>query len=208
MKIIDNKKDYYDHLVGKYGMDNKMVYDRRHSLRIRDGVLKLNSWRGFDVKTFCQMYVRIGRLVYIIEKDPHTGEWKLAENSYDKHYNKQPNPYRITTEEQMYSFVPSERKWNPKSKLFEYTYDPATPISMILHFDVGNGYSRDHIIVVNPILGSFPAIPALIPADVVWNEVYDFISASYDHEIVDNRSDVQKLQAAGFDKVTSFRNMK
>lgn len=31
MKIIDNKKDYYDYLSGVYGIDNLAVYDRRGS---------------------------------------------------------------------------------------------------------------------------------------------------------------------------------
>lgn len=32
MKIIDNKKDYYDYLSGIYGMDELAVYDRRGSV--------------------------------------------------------------------------------------------------------------------------------------------------------------------------------
>ena len=36
MKIIDKKKDYYDYLSGIYGIDDKVVYDRR-------GAVVLNS---------------------------------------------------------------------------------------------------------------------------------------------------------------------
>ena len=32
MKIIDNKKDYYDYLAGILGVDNLVVYDRRGSV--------------------------------------------------------------------------------------------------------------------------------------------------------------------------------
>ena len=32
MKIIDNKKDYYDYLAGIYGVDDLVVYDRRGSV--------------------------------------------------------------------------------------------------------------------------------------------------------------------------------
>ena len=31
MKIIDNKKDYYDYLSGVYGIDELIVFDRRGS---------------------------------------------------------------------------------------------------------------------------------------------------------------------------------
>lgn len=36
MKIIDNKKDYYDYLAGIYGIDDLIVYDRRGSVPSRD----------------------------------------------------------------------------------------------------------------------------------------------------------------------------
>ena len=29
MKIIDNRKDYYDYLMGINGIDTKVIYDRR-----------------------------------------------------------------------------------------------------------------------------------------------------------------------------------
>jgi hypothetical protein len=32
MKIIDNKKDYYDYLAGILGVDDLVVYDRRGSV--------------------------------------------------------------------------------------------------------------------------------------------------------------------------------
>ena len=32
MKIIDNKKDYYDYLASIYGIDELVVYDRRGSV--------------------------------------------------------------------------------------------------------------------------------------------------------------------------------
>lgn len=34
MKIIDNKKDYYDYLSGIYGVDDLVVYDRRGSVHL------------------------------------------------------------------------------------------------------------------------------------------------------------------------------
>ena len=36
MKIIDNKKDYYDYLVGYYGLDPYVVYDRRDSIAVKN----------------------------------------------------------------------------------------------------------------------------------------------------------------------------
>ena len=34
MRIIDNKKDYYDYLAGVWGIDGHITYDRRNSKRL------------------------------------------------------------------------------------------------------------------------------------------------------------------------------
>ena len=36
MLIIDRNKDFYDHFSHIYGVDNKVVFDRRGSTRIND----------------------------------------------------------------------------------------------------------------------------------------------------------------------------
>ena len=43
MKIIDNKKDYYDYLSGVYGIDNLIVYDRRGSVPINPDCISLKG---------------------------------------------------------------------------------------------------------------------------------------------------------------------
>ena len=40
MKIVDNKKDFYDFVAGEYGIDDLIVFDRRKSI----------------VTIFCQIY--------------------------------------------------------------------------------------------------------------------------------------------------------
>jgi calcineurin-like phosphoesterase family protein len=61
--------------------------------------------------------------------------------------------------------------------------------------------------VTNPILaGTF--IPRVIPPTDIWNALYAYLSSLRDKPFTDSRSDVQKLESAGFDKKTSFRNIK
>ena len=45
-----------------------------------------------------------------------------------------------------------------------------------------------------------------IPAEEVYNNVYDYLIANREPDIQDNRNDIQKLESHGFDKKTSFRN--
>lgn len=57
----------------------------------------------------------------------------------------------------------------------------------------------------NPILVSLP-IP-IVPAEDLFLNLQEFILSQNDKPIVDNRTDRQKLEAAGFDNKTSFRKM-
>ncbi|MBO4560588.1 MAG: hypothetical protein J5705_01305, partial [Bacteroidaceae bacterium] len=43
MKIIDNKKDYYDYISGIYGIDDLVVYDRRSSVKLNSGNILLQG---------------------------------------------------------------------------------------------------------------------------------------------------------------------
>ena len=51
-------------------------------------------------------------------------------------------------------------------------------------------------------------IPSLISAEEVWNNITDYLLSIKEPEIVDNRNDVQHIESHGFDKKTSFRNVK
>lgn len=47
MKIIDNKKDFYDFLVGKYWIDEKIIFDRRNSFPVKPKII-------FDLTSFSE----------------------------------------------------------------------------------------------------------------------------------------------------------
>lgn len=65
--------------------------------------------------------------------------------------------------------------------------------------------SQEEPLVENPILaGSF--IASMIPADEIWKALYEYLMSLNDKEIVDNRPDILKIESAGFDPETSFRN--
>lgn len=61
--------------------------------------------------------------------------------------------------------------------------------------------------VADPIL-SCTYIPRVIDANDIWNELYEYISSLRDKEFEDSRSDEEHIESNGFDKKTSFRNIK
>ena len=67
---------------------------------------------------------------------------------------------------------------------------------------------RKLVHVSNPILRELAIVRRYIPAEFIWNSVYNYICKQKEKEIVDTRTDVQKAESHGFDKKTSFRNVK
>ena len=57
----------------------------------------------------------------------------------------------------------------------------------------------------NPILISASLL--LIPAETIFDEIQAFILSLNDIQHEDTRTDIQKLESAGFDRKTSFRKM-
>ena len=62
-------------------------------------------------------------------------------------------------------------------------------------------------VISNPILAGTP-ITSFIAPEEVYNELYAYISSLNDVDVIDNRTDIQKAESAGFDRKTSFRNIK
>jgi len=223
MRIIDNKKDYYDYLSGIYGIDELAVYDRRGSV----------TWSQY--------------------KEMFSVFWNPKRNQYDefipqKHERwRKPHHRFLCVEAGKRQFVILANRILPQESAdmvkFEYSLlgtrlvnnkHSAVPLA-VFEADLGcspwlgeewdvnelrywehsqwnfrkNGEKNDPVeaIVENPILdGSF--ITPLIPAVDIWKSVYEYISSLNDKDIVDNRPDSLKIESAGFDLKTSFRKMK
>ena len=52
------------------------------------------------------------------------------------------------------------------------------------------------------------SISKMIPPTEIWQALYEYISSLRDKPFADTRTDAQKLESAGFNKKTSFRNIK
>jgi hypothetical protein len=65
---------------------------------------------------------------------------------------------------------------------------------------------KDQIINL-PILKD-TVIPGYVSAKDIFFDIYSYLSSKKEIKIEDNRSDIMKLESAGFDKIVSFRNIK
>ena len=202
MKIIDNKKDYYDYLVGTYGMDEKYVFTRM-GVRFEkaDVPYKDNTTTKMTIndvmERFGEIQLRIGYKVYSFVKKK--GEWEFPDmvsvekrrsRHYTKTYMETKNPFEVDDE-----WIARMEKNEPVVTIWFGDYS---------HYGY---YNNKSFRIDSPILDTIPIVKKFIPAKEVWQNIYDYLASQYDKEIIDSRTDIQKLESAGFDKKTSFRKM-
>lgn len=237
MKIIDNKKDLYDYLSGIYGIDDLVVYDRRGSISGRD-IISENSIffdkrtydkengflyspvyydepihsfnpeykKYYSLSTFRivveagnnHMYIDVKR--YRLKKeDPVTIEFNaMSEDDYWKMRKSQHVNFRWMINSLAEDEVKARKKFSK------------APLAIAFYYSSDNNWNRRNkpTIYDNPILQDIPGVSGKIDPIWVWQSIYDYISSQKDKPIVDNRTNDEHIESAGFDKKTSFRNIK
>lgn len=219
MKILSprNNKDYYDYLTGIYGMDEKIVFDRRKftilsrlnlplftsELLEQDAPKKEKpswQWKNKRVPEYegtkfkCLLEIGLKWFFFEVERYLDTDsrvciDWKLIkEKEITKRQRVGTSPITFFTSYHSYGYY----GWN-------------------IGLTVDERYHKievnDEDTFVNPILSGTP-IPSFIKAEEIYNLLSSYISSLNDIEVIDTRSDVQKAESAGFDRKTSFRNIK
>ena len=262
MRIIDNKKDYYDYLAGVWGIDGHITYDRRNSTRLINKTASIIDERypmGYG-NIFCTWkngrdpeydYVNLSydwdngsaNLGWVYRKCGHGYRpkksalfpdasnvssnffglvigsvayvflvYRVLQNETDKEVKIVPKLMRkftfnrsktkskapILIGELTYNHM--DLPWRVSCKRDDEFYEAVSKVGYIAPDKNGN-YKE------NPILdGTW--IPSIIPAEEVWNNITDYLLSIKEPPIIDNRTDVQHLESHGFDKKTSFRNVK
>lgn len=214
MKILTprNNKDYYDYLSGIYGIDENVVFDRRKytvlsrlespffsrspmendapkkEVRTREWVGRRFVWvtKIVALELYCMLEIGLKWYFFKVER--------YLDDSSNVHTD-----WSIIREKE----ICKEQRLGP------------TPITFFKAYTDYSNWRTDKLkirintddIVPNPILLETP-ITSLIPAQEVYNNLYAYISSLKDITIIDTRTDIQKAESAGFDKKTSFRNIK
>lgn len=221
MKIIDNKKDYYDYLSGVYGIDPYVVYDRRGSVASSE---ILESWGELfnknvidsDTVEYNRKYGRHMRKRAFIDKD-----FQIIVEVGDKHYYIRCNRRRETENspiELTYSLYDpveelkagyinwAEQHWIVR-EIERYKKKRSNAPLAIYYTDYQRYHDEGgHGAIDNPILKDLP-ITGLLPAEEIWKNIYDYLLKEKEPKIVDNRTNDEHIISAGFDRKTSFRNM-
>lgn len=186
MLIISKYKEYYDYLAGaKYGIDKKVVLDRRKGTVIHP--VHLRPYRAEFNKVLVAICGYIYQGIVDSNNNIYWGDQINAIASEKIDYKGQKQFYvgkgidMITV--------------NTKPKKTTLNDEENCPI-LWLH----NGDRKPF-----PKLSDI-GIASILPPDVIYTMIYNWLSAKNEFNPVDNRTDIEKLESAGFDKKSSFRH--
>lgn len=193
MKIISKKKDYYDYLIGIYGIDEKRVLTRENSL-----CGPIFPWKD----TYYSEHDRVGDLCFLHVADKRYPLLLLADRTIVYGYEE------IIAER--YKNFESNRNWKIKNdeikgilelyKVQDSDLNDLHGSPVIVQYDFK--LSRRAEVTVGINLEAFEFFRVMSAHDV-YVAIFDWLGKEKD--IIDNRSDDLKIEGAGFDTKRSFR---
>lgn len=209
MFIIDKNTDYYDYVSHVYGVDKKIVFDRRGSIHVSNETIAFNVDRFYyDNQLF--FVLEIGYVQYILRtyniKYKDFGDSSILV-TYDieivrvfkdnKHYEESPiSIHRF--------HLPYDWRWRynkkKKNKHIPFYYDEK------YSFDDVVRYNRSWECINLPILKN-TKITSIIDPVTIWNEIQMYISSLHtEKDVSTSITDTERAEIHGFDKKTSFRH--
>ncbi len=206
MYIISKFKDYYDYLVGIYGIDEKLVLDRT------EFTITPTFYPGTDelVKIFICGYqvdalYKDGKFYYTddieqFETKKKTGRWFWRNTNHEDSYTLYLNGSRHAT-----PALKKPYKLNVENDVNTIFNCPIL-ISRGLYLSETTGLKHQGLSFTKfPILKDYNFSSIFTPEEV-WQMIYDFLSRSVD--IPNTQTDKEKIISKGFDIKHSFRNTK
>ena len=219
MKILDNKKDYYDYLVGVYGFDSDTVFDRRGSISLNTNFSFNNRYPNIG-----SIIKNIDELYYVENSLQEKGALKFIGDKKFPCYGKY-DELHIIIGNFVYTVYIDRYKENGIVKgdnqviresirddngIYPTGIISTLPISLVSgeFIKIKGGRYNNLFITERNVIFKGTWISKLFPAEKVWENIYDFLRSKKEKKIVDNRTDKEKILSAGFDVKSSFRNIK
>ena len=205
MYIIDSNKDYYDYVSHIYGLDKKIVFDRRGSIRMESNdLVDLRETRYYDGKTQF-ILLEIGMVQYLLKLDDIvvvTDENKPKNKHIDLRAYQHVKSFHVEIVEKF----EDHKNVTGCPIAIRSVHNSWRSPSYIKMFptDYKDYKITDDIELDLPILAS-TCITKIIPADEIWKNICNYISSLGNDKDVAQASDIEKIVNHGFDKKESFR---
>lgn len=235
MKIISNYKDFYCYLMGIYGQDERIVYERVCATKQKDKWVKSGVYKPdylidqegyhFYLLAICGVLYSVyyfNKKFYFFEKDENVMGY-MGSHYYIsrlwKSKNPTPNERMIRDLFQQMEKKKSQKMWvggmDDKEKFAEDLYYMKLHLEKtdinekencpILLLDRSSKWNRKETAVAKNVKLSDFGIQQIISPNDMYISISNWLSR--EKKIVDKRTDIEKLTSKGFDKKTSFRKM-
>lgn len=219
MLIIRKTKDYYDYVASQL-CDENVVFDRRNedisftnpSYGAYIGVMRVGHYVSRNINrqddTYHHVVVELGRMRYLFGVNmtcQHTSYYEYKSSKLDVSLIDKIEIDKRADEPVIRVCINAEL--NIHQYMQAFTYDKTSDAyKNALHMALKNFTFKQNT-YNNPILKD-TWIPSHINANEAFTNIYEYLCSLRDTPIVDTRTDVQKVESHGFDKKTSFRNIK
>lgn len=221
MRILDKCKEFYDYIISIYGIDNDIILDRRNSINcyfysgfnwpvLANNIVKNIMYYVLEIGNTQYLFKTIYKgssgweqhlisieLVKIIESDKQIIEYQL-DNWKDQtiiHCYKKKRENISRNSPTNFYYVLSSLELDIRHK--------HVTLDSLSFQQLSNCAIRDS----KDLYVNLTQFSKYLDPVTVYNQIYNFLLSKKDKKIIDNRTDVQKLESAGFDKKTSFRKM-
>lgn len=207
MKIIGKYKDYYDYIQGKYGIDEDVILDRRNFVWDVPATYKsfnpdpYVSHRFRSLKEYSyEVLLQTGFVQYLIEVQHNLDGINIPTlvKKFESEVNIGSCPVLLMPPEITYCISGAFYRG-----LKDYNLGDIKSIKKAFE----RGKSELLRSTKLPILKD-TFIPKIIPAEEVYNNIYNYLLYMKEPKVVDTRTNKQKIEGKGFDYKESFRNIK
>jgi hypothetical protein len=200
MKILSNFKDYYDFIAGIYGIDDTIVYERHHQT-VKHGCYNWDkkeyenkNWEKVPISGFSDSSMGLKTsLIALCDKTYFVAKYK------GKFYFGEDAKFILNEISDKWVKSRFKKEMSYHSQDTNINETEKCPILLI-----DNNGSEIRPIAKNIRLSDF-GFGSFIEPLTIFTSISEFLTK--EKPFVDNRTNIEKLQSFGFDKVTSFRNM-
>jgi len=202
MYIVDKHTDYYDHFSYIYGVDKKVIYDRRGSNKITDEDLfnlLPTYWNNHPSGRF--LLLEVGNIQYLVE---------VNNIIFKKSNLPTPDCFSSFDLSLIFTFNTNKHYYDSpmsiRSVIVNYNLEYKKPNKLILTQNFNETIVKaSSKVYENPIL-SGTSLTKILEAEVLWKELQNYLSGlNNDVDIDIMMSDKERAEIHGFDK-HSFRN--
>lgn len=214
MRILSKYKDYYDYLTGIYGVDNKIILDRRNACDMKDLLGRLKSEITYKLggSPYTELYLHIAGRIYAGVYDVKTKAfiWRKDLLSLGEHktYSQYERTWRsIRKSRKYYPLDPSNPNGYVKIKYDWICMDPFTEngnhiSNAAIFLDIQDRDNGDY---------DYPNLSQLgfanyLSAEDIYLKLSDYLSPK--DLVITPLTDKEKIISKGFDSKVSFRKRK